>query len=93
MYSSVIGKIEKAKRYAEEKGRVTFSSFVVTFRGENDDHKVEYNDGNLTCTCAFFAGRGFCSHSMASPANAGGDALPSRASGAAGAARCALADA
>ncbi len=65
MYSSVIGKIEKAKRYAEEKGRVTFSSFVVTFRGENDDHKVEYNDGNLTCTCAFFAGRGFCSHSMA----------------------------
>ena len=33
MYSSVIGKIEKAKRYAEEKGRVTFSSFVVTFRG------------------------------------------------------------
>ncbi len=65
MYSSVIGKIEKAKRYAEEKGRVTFSSFVVTFHGENDDHKVEYNDGNLTCTCAFFAGRGFCSHSMA----------------------------
>ena len=65
MYSSVIGKIEKAKRYAEEKGRVTFSSFVVTFRGENDDHKVEYNDGNLACTCAFFAGRGFCSHSMA----------------------------
>ena len=53
MYSSVIGKIEKAKRYAEEKGRVTFSSFVVTFRGENDDHKVEYSDGNLTCTCTF----------------------------------------
>ena len=46
-----MGKIEKAKRYAEEKGRVTFSSFVVTFRGENDDHKVEYalpSDGNLT---------------------------------------------
>ena len=65
MYSSVIGKIEKAKRYAEEKGRVTFSSFVVNFRGENDDHKVEYSDGNLTCTCAFFAGHDFCSHSMA----------------------------
>ena len=65
MYSSVIGKIEKAKRYAEEKGRVTFSSFVVNFRGENGDHKVEYSDGDLSCTCAFFAGRGFCSHSMA----------------------------
>ena len=78
MYSSVIGKIEKAKRYAEEKGRVTFSSFVVTFRGENDDHKVEYSDGNLTCTCTFFPGHGFCSHSMAPPANAGGDASPRR---------------
>ena len=65
MYSSVIGKIEKAKRYAEEKGRVTFSSFVVNFHGENDDHKVEYSDGNLTCTCSFFPGHGFCSHSMA----------------------------
>ena len=65
MYSSVIGKIEKAKRYAEEKGRVTFSSFVVNFRGENDDHKVEYSEGNLTCTCSFFPGHGFCSHSMA----------------------------
>ena len=38
MNSSVIGKIEKAKRYAEEKGRVTFTSFVAEFKGENDDH-------------------------------------------------------
>lgn len=65
MYSSVIGKIEKAKRYAEEKGRVTFSSFVVNFRGENDDHRVEYSEGTLSCTCAFFAGHGFCTHTMA----------------------------
>ena len=34
MYSSVIGKIEKAKRYAEEKGRVTFSSLWSPFVGK-----------------------------------------------------------
>ena len=65
MYSSVIGKIEKAKRYAEEKGRVTFDSFVADFKGENDDHRLEYSDGILKCSCDFYAGRGFCSHSMA----------------------------
>ena len=65
MYSSVIGKIEKAKRYAEEKGRVTFDSFVADFRGENDDHRLEYSDGNLKCSCDFYTGHGFCSHSMA----------------------------
>ena len=65
MYSSVIGKIEKAKRYAEEKGRVTFDSFVADFKGENDDHRLEYRDQKLTCSCDFYAGRGFCSHSMA----------------------------
>ena len=65
MYSSVIGKIEKAKRYAEEKGRVTFQSFVVDFKGENDNHRLEYSDGIFKCTCDFFAIRGFCSHTMA----------------------------
>ena len=65
MYSSVIGKIEKAKRYAEEKGRVTFDSFVAEFQGENDNHRLEYRKGNLTCSCLFFAGHSFCSHSMA----------------------------
>ena len=65
MYSSVIGKVEKAKRYTEEKDRVTFGSFVATFRGENDNHKIEYKDGNLACSCQFFAMRNFCSHSIA----------------------------
>ena len=65
MYSSVIGKIEKAKRYAEEKSRVTFDSFVARFKGENDDHRLEYVDGKLACSCAFFAGHSFCSHSIA----------------------------
>ncbi|MDP6102209.1 MAG: hypothetical protein QGI09_09045 [Dehalococcoidia bacterium] len=65
MNSSVIGKIEKAKRYAEEKGRVTFNSFVADFKGENDDHRLEYHEGTLVCSCLFFVGHSFCSHSMA----------------------------
>ena len=65
MNSSVIGKIEKAKRYAEERGRVTFNSFVADFKGENDDHRLEYREGNLACSCPFFTGHSFCSHSMA----------------------------
>ncbi|MBF8266498.1 MAG: hypothetical protein HW388_6 [Dehalococcoidia bacterium] len=65
MQSSVIGKIEKARKYAQEKGRVTFTSFTADFKGENDDHRVEYNSQKWACSCSFFTGHGFCSHSMA----------------------------
>ena len=43
MQSSLIGKIEKAKRYAEEKDRVTFSEFSAQFHGENDDPFLEFD--------------------------------------------------
>ena len=65
MYSSVIGKIEKARIYAEERGRINFDSFVTHFRGEHDSHQVEYNAGAWSCSCQFFPSHGFCSHSMA----------------------------
>ena len=65
MQSSLIGKIEKARRYAQEPGRVTFHELRVSFRGENDAHQVDYRDGAWHCSCDFFAGWGRCSHSMA----------------------------
>jgi hypothetical protein len=65
MNSSLIGKIEKAHRYAEERERMRFSSFQVTFHGENDDHEVGFAEGKWHCSCDFFAGWGLCSHSMA----------------------------
>jgi len=65
MDNAMIGKIEKAKRYAEERDRFTFQSFTVTVRGENSDHVVNYDDGNFACDCSFFQSRGYCSHSMA----------------------------
>jgi hypothetical protein len=65
MQSSLIGKIEKAKRYAEEPERVTFLDFATDFRGENSTYKVSYKSGEWHCTCPFFSQRGVCSHTMA----------------------------
>ena len=61
----LIGKIEKAKRYAQERDRITFQQFIVTFEGENNDHTVTYDHGEWQCNCDFFQTRGRCSHTMA----------------------------
>jgi hypothetical protein len=65
MNSSLIGKIEKAKRYAEERHRLRFRKFAVDFQGENDAHHVSLDQECWHCTCDFFAVRGVCSHTMA----------------------------
>ena len=65
MRSSLIGKIEKAKRYAQEPGRVSFSGLTAVFHGENDDHKLAYSNGEWHCTCHFFSQWKICSHVMA----------------------------
>jgi len=64
MQSSLIGKIEKAHRYAQEPERITFSEFSVIFHGTNDDHTVCYSDHQWSCTCHFFHDRGLCAHTM-----------------------------
>ena len=65
MQSSLVGKIEKAKRYAQETERITFSEFSVKFRGEHGNYTTEYKDGRWHCSCSFFSNRGLCSHTMA----------------------------
>ena len=65
MQSSLIGKIEKANRYAQERDRITFSELEVKFRGENDNYNTGYKDGKWYCSCHFFASWGLCSHTMA----------------------------
>jgi hypothetical protein len=65
MRSSLIGKIEKAKRYAQEPDRVTFSGLTAVFRGKNDDHELSYANGKWHCTCPFFSQWEICSHTMA----------------------------
>ncbi|MDY6917260.1 MAG: hypothetical protein SVP26_04840 [Chloroflexota bacterium] len=65
MQSSLIGKIEKAQRYAQERERITFTGFSAGFRGENDSHTISYQDGQWHCSCSFFSKWGLCSHTMA----------------------------
>ena len=61
----MIGKMEKAKRYAEERERIVFKQFKFLFTGNHSDHTVTYEDGKWGCTCEFFHSRGRCSHTMA----------------------------
>jgi len=65
MDSGMIGKIQKAKRYAEERNRIHFNNFTVTFDGTNNPHTVKYADNQWSCDCDFFQTRGRCSHTMA----------------------------
>jgi predicted nucleic acid-binding Zn finger protein len=67
MNSSMIGKIEKAHRYAREPERIRFQTFDAVFRGEHDEYTVRLVDGAWTCSCHTFASHsvGTCSHVMA----------------------------
>ena len=61
----MIGKIDKAKRYADERERINIESLTVTFDGANNPHTVIFNDGVWQCDCDFFQTRMRCSHTMA----------------------------
>ncbi len=61
----MIGKIEKAKRYAQERERFRFEKFDVTFGGDNNTHRVTFDHGVFHCDCEFFVLRARCSHTMA----------------------------
>jgi len=65
MNSGLIGKIDKAKRYAAERGRMRVSSLHVDFHGENDTHEVALDGESWRCSCDFFGGWGACAHTMA----------------------------
>ncbi len=67
MNSSIIGKIEKAHRYAREPERVRVQNLEASFRGGHDDYTVRLTDGRWACSCHTFASHavGTCSHVMA----------------------------
>ncbi len=65
MDSSMIGKIEKARRYASEAGsRVVFDQFRATVQGDNSTYTVAFDKGRWSCGCHYFATHGLCSHTM-----------------------------
>jgi hypothetical protein len=67
MHSSMIGKIEKAHRYAREPERVRVNELKATFHGSHDEYKIELENGHWTCNCHTFESHivGTCSHVMA----------------------------
>lgn len=65
MHSSVIGKIEKANRYARETDRITFDRLAVTFRGDNDTHRVSLDADEWQCNCHYFESWSTCAHILA----------------------------
>jgi hypothetical protein len=62
MHSSVIGKIEKAHRYARERDRITVERLSVTFAGDNDAHRVTLEADGWQCNCHYFESARTCAH-------------------------------
>lgn len=66
MNSSLIGKVEKAHRYADERSRrIEFDGFAVRVHGDNGEHEVRLDKDIWSCNCDFFQSRQVCSHTMA----------------------------
>jgi hypothetical protein len=67
MHSSMVSRIEKAHRYAQEPERIELGQLSATFHGSHDDYTVALRDGQWTCTChtAAHTPGGMCSHVMA----------------------------
>jgi hypothetical protein len=65
MQSSVINKIEKARRYAEERDRICMQAFSATIKGDHSSHLISLKDDVWTCDCYYFSLQGLCSHTMA----------------------------
>jgi len=65
MNSGLIVKIDKARRYATERGRMDVTSLHVRLGAENDTHEVALDGDKWACTCDFFRGWGACAHTMA----------------------------
>lgn len=65
MHSDLIGKIEKARRYAQEPERIVLDGLNARFHGGNNDHQITLTEGRWSCDCDFFRLRHTCAHVMA----------------------------
>ncbi|NWG22348.1 MAG: hypothetical protein HXY39_18725 [Chloroflexi bacterium] len=64
MHSDLIGKIEKARRYAQEPERIALDEITVRFHGGNNEHMVRLEGGHWKCDCEVFHLRHVCAHVM-----------------------------
>jgi hypothetical protein len=65
VHSSMVGKVEKAMRYAHEPDRVKLSAFSASFAGDNGTHAVSLDADRWHCDCHLFESAGGCTHTLA----------------------------
>lgn len=78
MDTGLVSRIIKARQYAQERHRIEFNSFEVTFEGEHNTHKVTYRDGQWHCSCEEAVRMGVCSHIMAMERILGDTVVPAQ---------------
>ncbi|MGJ3239386.1 MAG: SWIM zinc finger family protein [Anaerolineae bacterium] len=64
MDTSLINKIQKAKEYAGQPERVTFSTLSVEFQGDNSTYDVHLGPDGWSCSCPGYSKYGICPHIM-----------------------------
>ena len=64
MNSSFISMVDKAKRYAGEPQRISFTGLDVRFEGNNGTHTVSLRGDEWTCACEHFQVHKLCTHVM-----------------------------
>lgn len=62
MHSDLIGKIEKARYYAQEPERIALDALQARFRGGNNDHAITLSNGEWNCDCVAFKRYSTCAH-------------------------------
>jgi hypothetical protein len=65
VHSSMIGKVEKAMRYAHEPDRVKITRFTGSFAGDNGSHTITLDGETWHCDCHLFESAGGCTHTLA----------------------------
>lgn len=80
MDTGLVSRIIKARQYAQERDRIEFVSFDVTFKGEHNTHRVGYrSQGQWRCSCEEATRMGVCSHIMALERILGDAVVPAQA--------------
>ncbi|HLE59830.1 MAG TPA: hypothetical protein VJA85_09310 [Candidatus Limnocylindria bacterium] len=65
MHSSMMGKVEKAMRYAHEPDRVRIRRIEASFAGDNSTHTITLESDHWHCDCHLYESAGGCSHTLA----------------------------
>ncbi len=61
---NIVSDVKKAKRYSDERERITIKYFEATIKGDNRDHTVTYDKGVWDSTSSFFKAHGVGAFTM-----------------------------